>query len=279
MNDLAKEIEDMENLITANTDAPSTELPGTNAPITESVATEAPSTDAPTTEAPMDELATDSPSTDAPSTDAPTTDAPSEIDELKNEIKELRAMLKKPSSTEIPATSAPSTDAPISEENFLGELDLDDLTRDPDAFNKLLNSIYKKGVEAARAEVRLGNEGLMRSIPDIIRNNMQVTTALKKASDEFYTNNPDLKPFKKVVASVFEELASENPDKGYKDILADVEKETRKRLELHKKAVQDNPGNPPRLPRKKGKQKVIKPQPKTNSLQDELAEMDKVLDY
>jgi hypothetical protein len=166
----------------------------------------------------------------------------------------------------------------LAELDFLGGADIDDLTRDPAQFNKLLNQVYKKGVEAARGEVRLGSEGILRSIPDVVKNNIQIVSVLKKASDEFYTSNPDLKPFKKVVANVFEELASENPDKSYKDLLVNVEAETRKRLDLHKKATANNDNKPPRLPRAKGGKRGPQDKPNTDPLLAELEEMNNTLD-
>lgn len=265
MEDLIKEIEEMENLLTAQTNPPSTDAPTTDAP---ALATDAPTTDSP---------ATDSPATDSPATDSPTTSAPSELDQLRNDVKELRALLTKGKDQKSPATSAPTTAAPLGDLDFLEGTDLDELTRDPDQFNKLLNKVFKKGVEAARGEVRLGSEGILRTIPDVVKNNIHIVSVLKKASDEFYSTNADLKPFKKVVANVFEELASENPDKNYRDLLVDVEKETRKRLELHKKAVAGD-DKPPRPPKAKGGHRGPQTKPSTDPLLAEIEEMDNYLD-
>jgi hypothetical protein len=252
-----------------------TDPPPTDAPKTASPGTEAPPTNAPNTEVPP----TDAPKTESPSTKAPSTEAPQE-DERDKEIRDLREKLalKEAKPTEAPPTKAPATDAPISEEDFLGDADLDELTRDPSLFNKLLNKIYKKGREDTRAEIRQGDEFVMRSMPDIVKNNIALVSELQKISDKFYEDNKDLKPFKRVVGAVFEELIAGNPSKKYDELLPEVEKETRKRLDLHRKAT-DKKADPPPLPKrgKGGKRQEL--QPDATPLQNELADMDKVLDY
>jgi len=250
--------------------------PGYSDPVTETPSTESPSTEVPETEVPS----TETPNTETPPTEPPTTEAPKSdekdrvIEELRKKIAELESA-KKPS----PQTPAPTTEAPILEIDFIGDLDLDDLTRDPDEFNKLLNKIYKKGVEYAREEAKRYGETVIKSIPDIVKSNIVLANRLKQIHDKFYEENKDLVPWKKVVGAVFEELLAENPDKSYEELLPQVAAETRKRLELHKKA-QPKPGKgrPPSLPRKKGgPRQTTKPDP--NPLLQEIAEMDKALGY
>ena len=277
IKDIQKEIDELDKAVGMG---PLTKAPGTNAPATTAPATEVPdeelTTEAPNTTAPL----TESPSTDTPSTKAPTTEVPDEEKErLRARIAELEAKEKGPK-TEAPKTSAPSTNAPISDEDFLADADLDEITRDPKAFNTLLNNIYKKAVETVRGEVRKGNESIMRSIPDITKNTIAVQTALKKASDEFYAENKDLEPFKKVVGVVFEEIASANPDKSYSEVLKEVGVETRKRLELTQKTVTDTKnkkGDPPPLPRKKGERVKDINKPDLTPMQKELEAMNKVI--
>lgn len=243
-------------------------------------ATNPPATNPPETIPP----ATQSPATDAPATSPPATDPPSdEPDERDKEIEALRAKIAeyetKPKPKPKPSTEAPSTEAPLGDEDFVGDLDLDDLTRDPKLFNQVLNKVYKRGVDIGRSEVRKGSELMLKSIPDIVKNNIALNATLKAVNEEFYSSNPDLVPFKKVVGAVFEEVISENPDKTYRDVLPQVAEETRKRLELHKKATPaPKPTNPPPLPRKKGGPRQ-QSQPNTDPLLAELEAMDKVLDY
>ena len=270
LNEMEKALEEPEDGV----DDLRTDPPGTAAPGTDPAVTEAPGTQAPGTEAP----GTAAPGTSAPSTEAPHTEAPAE-DPRDKELRELReenARLKGPK-TKAPKTEAPSTDAPITEEDFIGDIDLDEVSRDPKAFNELMNKIRKSGIEYTRAEVKKAVENVIRSIPDIVKNNVALTATLKEVNERFYNDNEDLKPWKKTVAAVFEEKAAENPDKSYNDLLPEVATETRKRLGLKKDATKHkDTDTPPRLPRKKGGPRQ-QPKPDTDPLMNEMDEMDKAL--
>ena len=229
------EIDEMLN-IGAGTEPPATEIPGTNAPGTDPVATEPPKTSAPGTKAPStDAPKTSAPATEAPGTTAPTTEAPvDEAEELRKENERLRKQIDDASgTTKAPSTKAPTTDAPIEDIDFLGsDADLDDITRNVETFNKVLNKVYKAGVESQRGF----QEGTLRSIPDIVKSNVIIQATLKKKVDVFYKDNKDLLPFRKAVSTVYEELASKNPDWDLDKMFIETEKEARSRLELHKKA-------------------------------------------
>lgn len=268
LNEMEKAFEEPEDGI----DDLRTDPPGTNHPGTSSPATSAPGTQAPGTEAP----GTAAPGTSAPSTEAPHTEAPEE-DPRDKELRTLREEIEKLKGpkTEAPKTEVPSTDAPITEEDFLGDIDLDEVSRDPKAFNELMNKIRKSGIEYTRSEVKRAVEQVVRSIPDIVNNNVALTATLKEVNKKFYTENKDLVPWKKTVAAVFEEKAAENPDKSYNELLPEVAAETRKRLGLKKDALKTQ-DTPPNLPRKKGGQRQ-QPKPDTDPLMDEMDEMDKAL--
>ena len=274
---MEKELGDMEKAIESldsTYEEPRTDPPGTEAPGTESPGTEAPGTDSPATEAP----GTESPSTDAPSTDIPPEDPrDKELRELREEIDELKK--PKPEPTEAPPTKAPSTDIPIGEEDFLGDVDLDELTRDPKSFNQVLNKIYKKAREDARLDIRQSGESVVRSIPDIVKNNITITSKLQEAQKKFYEDNEDLVPWKTAVATVFQEKMTEDPGKRYDEILPEVAVEARRRIGLGKEI--DNKGKedkPPKLPGK-GKSGPRTPtKPDLTTFEKELNDMDKALD-
>lgn len=199
-------------------------------------------------------------------------------DERDQVIADLRAKLAEKVATEVkPAEKAAVKEAAneILDQDFIGDQDLDDLTRDSKEFNKLLNKIYRKAVSDASNSV---SENTLKSIPDIVKTNLTMMQDLQKMSDEFYTENSDLKPFKKVVATVFEEMAAANPDKKYSEVVKDVAAESRKRLDLHKTATSKDTTKPtsPRLPSKGGRPGRSE-QPETSSLQNELSEMNKSL--
>ena len=166
------------------------------------------------------------------------------------------------------------------DQDFIGDLDLDDLTRDKTALNKILNTVYTKGVNDSK---RIATEGVLNTIPDIVKHNLTILTTLKEASDKFYKDNNDLAPFKKVVAAVFEEIASKNPDKKYSDLMDLVAPEARKRLELHKKAVKEDKAEEKeeRAPRlhgvKSGQRQSQSHKPNTSALSKEIEEMNQAI--
>ena len=213
---------------------------------------------------------------------APTPE-PDEMTKLKTEIASLRTSIaeltKKPEPAPAPVKEPEPvpTPTPVEEIDFFKELDLDELTRDPAQFNKLLNTVLMKGVELAESHRMKGDETVLRSIPEIVKKNIETVALLKKLSDEFYDKNKDLVPWKKVVAAVMEEKLAENSDKTYEEVLDIVAPEARKRLALQIKAIDNNKDKLPRLPTKKGQPRQPN-QPQTNSLLTELDEMDKSLE-
>jgi len=210
-----------------------------------------------------------------------------ELDRIKRENEELRKRVDdlsapkepepKPEPKEEPKPEPKPEKLEIEEVDFLGGVDVDDLTRDPAELNKLLNKVYTQGIDSAR---KVLGENILRSLPEIVKNNVATVISLRKASEDFYEANEDLKPFKRVVSAVFEEVAANNPDKRMEEILEDVEKESRKRLELYKKAINPNqsPQEPkPRLPRKKSQPRQKSTKPDVTPIQNEIDQMNKTL--
>jgi hypothetical protein len=185
--------------------------------------------------------------------------------ELERVKAELRAV------KEGKTTKAPSTEAPDSEEDFVGNLDLDDLSRDPEALNKVLNAVYKKGLEAARST----STQALSKLPDMIKENISVVQTLERTSREFYEKNKELEPYKDVVATVFGEVAAQNPDKTYQENLDLVGEEVRKRLKIKPGDV-INKDKPPRLP-KPGRQQRPTQKPEPTGFESELEAMEKAL--
>lgn len=197
-----------------------------------------------------------------------------EIRLLKEQLAELKnkAVEKETSPTVEPKTTP--TDIPIEEEDFLGAINIEELIEDPKSFNAVLNLIYKKAVTKARSEIINNSENIIKSVPKIVTNNMELMNEMKRLNTKFYTDNPELKPFNKIVAVTFEDVQAANPGKGPEELLTLLGDEVRKRLNLKKNAIQSDP---PKLPRKKGSSKRQATPPKTKTLEDELAEMDKLL--
>ena len=166
----------------------------------------------------------------------------------------------------------------LDEQDFIGDLDLDDLTRDKTALNKILNAVYSKGVNDSQ---KIATEGVLTTIPDIVKHNITLMTTLAEARDKFYKDNEDLAPFKAVVAAVFEEVAAKNSDKKINEIMDLVAPEVRTRLQLKKTAVkEEKKEDKPRLHGPKGgSQRGEKEKPNTSGIASEIAEMNKTLGY
>lgn len=242
--------------------------------VTEEPTTEEPKTEPPATSAPdefkTEALRTDAPETEAPKTEAPTTDMPDDRDQV---IEDLRAKLaEKDTTPPVPKTKPPTTEAPVTfeEQDFTKDFDLENLTDDAKELNKLLNTVYQKAV----TDTRKAPGPNLQSIPEMV----VAATNLQKVTDAFYNENKDLKPFKKVVATVFDDLVTKDPDKKFSELIKDVAPEVRKRLELPDQVKKTDKGKLPRLPRKKGKPGRPKDKLDSTPLQIELEEMNVTLE-
>lgn len=225
-------------------------------------------TEPPTTDEPAGE--TDEPRTDAPETEPFNTEAPDDKDQI---ILDLRTKLSEKDTDQKPTTKTPTTKAPLTfeDQDFLKDLNVEDLSDKPEKLNSILNSVYQKAI--TEAQKITGNE-ISQSVPNMVT----VVANLQKSADDFYDANADLKPFKKVVATVFDELIVSNPNKPYSDVMLDVAPEVRKRLELPKLVSKKvDKGNPPKLPSKKRKPGKSNSKPKTNLIEDGINEMNKTL--
>ena len=203
----------------------------------------------------------------------PTDDKDKIIEELRAQVAKLTAKEPEPLPEPEPQTQV-LPDEPIADFDFIGDLDMGELYDSPKKFNNLLNSIYKKAVTDTRKSLA---EGVLRTIPDIVKANIVTVTGMQKASQDFYEKNADLEPFKKVVAVVFEEMASSNPGKSYKEVIKLVAPEVRKRLGLQRKALEKAGAKPPNLPRPGGRQARAATKPDLDPLQNELEAMNNSL--
>ncbi len=224
-----------------------------------------------------EEETTEEPETEDEETDEePAEEEPpnDEIAELKKRIAELENERKKVEKEEEKTSKEePSQMVEIGEEEF------EEILEDRKKFNTFLGKFAESIRQKATSET-------LRSIPDVVRHNMQVMNQLHAERDRFYNENKDLQPFKKVVAQVFEEIASDNPDKQYNELLELTGKEARKRLDLKKKAVEKKEkkekktteqDKKPTLPKKRKSPGRPGDQPEKSSLERELEEMNKVL--
>jgi len=266
MNDYLKQIQQdvdlmnktFEGEVSTDPPAPNTDPPDikTDPPTTDTPEVK---TDPPSTDPPDEDLKTDPPKTDAPTTDAPD-DRDQIIEDLRKQLNEKETLNTKPPTTKPPRV--------IEDQDFVGDMDLEDVIEDKTKFNQILNEVYKKGAE-------LNTEGGgMEAVSQIVT---QIINA-KEASATFYTDNEDLVPYKKTVADVFEEVIKGNPGKTYDELFDTIASKSREKLKLpkpsNKKVVKPKA---PKLPSKKGKsgKPVVKPKP--NEEQSQIDEMNTTL--
>lgn len=233
-----------------------TQAPATNPP--EEAKTDPPSTD------PPQEMETDPPKTQPPSTDPP-----EDKDETIRKLREKLAEKGEPPKTKAPSTKPPTTDAPPQDIDFVGELDLEDLSDNKEELNKVFNKVMQEAVRTGQAS----QPDFMAAIPTLVSS----ITSLQKATEKFYEDNPDLEGFKKVVGVTFEELAEKNPDKKYDELIADVAPLVRQKLELPEPKKKSAKETPPRLPRKKAKAGRTPDNQEPDSFQSQIDEMNKSL--
>lgn len=210
-------------------------------------------------------------------TDAPTTKEPEEDDiaGLRSELASLREELAR--SKETPKTDAPTTEEPISEEDFLGDTEMDSIITDKNEFNKLLNKVYLKGVATGTDRQKKITTVTDESVGKTIRSSVMEIAALQRASENFYAANKDLANHRDKVSEVYKDLAAQNPDKDHLQILELTGPEVRKRHSI-KPVKQDDDETPPRLRKKGTQQRQPTQQKQSNPMLDELDAMDKALD-
>lgn len=145
-------------------------------------------------------------------TEAPADPTPAPEDP-QAEIARLRALLEESNSKLLNKTSAPAApaqqQAPTAAPQMLAFLpdgvDLEDIITDKNSLNQVMNAVYQKAVADGAQQVLL-------SLPQIVSAQVQQQAALKSSVDTFYTKYPHLAEFKRTVAAVATEIASEHPE-------------------------------------------------------------------
>lgn len=157
-----------------------------------------------------------------------------EKEESKDEvIKRLRSELNK-AYDKRPEEEKPETKAEEKKEeekkeqeilDFLGENDLEGVTKDKDSFNKFLNSFYHK--------IR---EQVVRETSKVASATASSQAYYRDKINQFYTDNDDLKPVQRYVGAVAQQVASEKPELELDSLLEETNKRVRQTLGIHKEA-------------------------------------------
>lgn len=210
---------------------------------------------------PEDEVRTEEISSETKTAKKDPDESGSELKELSTEeqIAALRAQIVELSTkTDTPKKEEPAQEKVLDDEDWLGELDPQELLSDKASFNGLLNRLHKSAYDKAKADAQ---EALLKSIPGVIKAQIAEHATMKKLVDKFLEDNADLdnedlKPF---MAKVVTELAAANAEWSPEEVFKAAGPEIRKRLGLkaaaQKKAEkQANPGFAP-VPGGAGNQK------------------------
>lgn len=106
--------------------------------------------------------------------------------------------------------------------------------RDKDGFTKYTNDLLQVGEQRA-----------MQRVMPMVNQLVQQQFALHTIVNDFYSDNPDLRPYREFVSFLASQIGSKNPDKSYPEILGIVESEARKRLRLAKAEAAEESDNKP----------------------------------
>lgn len=194
--------------------------------------------------------------------DDPTALLLAKIEEMQTELRSLKA---KPEEKSAEKKTTPER------VDFLKGRTVDDVAKDEDSFNTLLNEIYQRATLDAE-------ERVLRAVPNVVKSSVTQQGALAKHVEKFYTDNPDLGSFKKAVAVVAQEVAGEHPEWSVERVFSEVEKESRRRLGLVKKTVEEKKaGKRPGGFARGGSGPRSEARPQLSDLEKEIMEMNKAL--
>jgi hypothetical protein len=129
------------------------------------------------------------------------------------------------------ASNEPITPA---EHNFLENLDLDEVLASPENFNRLLLSVYNRGLQEAR---NLAAENIMRNLPAVVSQYVTHHSQMAELVRNFYDANKDLVHVKRTVAQVANEVAANNPQLTTQQVFDQTAQRVREMLRIKKPAV------------------------------------------
>ncbi len=121
-------------------------------------------------------------------------------------------------------------------EDFIGELDMDDVASKPEIMNELLNKVLQKGIETGKSLSKDQTAAVDSSVSQTVASQVDSAIALKSMIDEFYGANPELGNVRQVVQACASQIVQESPDKSFKDVLNMAAEAARKTLGIPKSA-------------------------------------------
>lgn len=161
------------------------------------------------------------------------------------------------------------------EEDFVGEIDLDEALSSKENFNRLLQSVYEKALtEGAKRSA----ESIMASLPRTMTEYVNKHLEMRDIVNKFYEENSDLSSVKRTVAAVANEISANNPEMSVDEVFKRTAVQTRTMLRLrnpqqnttNKQRVNNNSQNArPAFTGQKGRLKV----PELTGLAKEISEL------
>jgi hypothetical protein len=141
-----------------------------------------------------------------------------QLEELSTKLAQAQAVSSvKPTGAVTPPT--PQAGKGTREvQDFLGDLDIDEVVSKPELFNQVLNS----AVSAAIGPMMEQLHALVTALPTLVQPAIRQTISMEKSIDQFYQAHPVLANFKQVVGLVANELQTANPQAALDSILPQI---------------------------------------------------------
>lgn len=186
------------------------------------------------------------------------TQAPSVVEKVEEKFKEVSETSK-------------TTETSI--EDFIGDLDMDDVASNPEILNKILNNVLQKGIETGK------ELSIKQVIPPTVDTSQTIVSqiegaiAVKGMIDKFYDANPELSNVKQVVKACAAHIIQESPDKRLDDILNLAADAARKTLGIKKNTKKTDIATSDEVAFAKQKGGQRKKSKKDSKLQQEIDEL------
>lgn len=206
-----------------------------------------------------------------------TVDDQQRITSLMTEIDRLSGLLvtKASESPEVkePKDKKGKTKTEDGLEDFVGDLDMDDVASDPTVLNSILNKVLQKGIETGKQMGADQSKASTASIDQIVLSQVENAMTTKNMIDKFYDANPELSNVKQVVRACASQIVSEHPEKSFEDVLTLAAKTARKTLGISKSMGKSKISDSSDVPFAEQKGGQRKPMKKVSKLQQELDEL------
>ena len=113
-------------------------------------------------------------------------------------------------------------------ENFLADLDMEEVQSDPDILNQILHKVVSFAYDRA-------SENLQSTVPGLISSQVSDMMMAQNVSNQFYADNKDLSNVRNVVKACAEQVSQEHSDWTIENVLKEAADRTRSSLGIKKK--------------------------------------------